>query len=136
MKTLKISTTIATLNLVLFMSVSSIAKPFTHSEGDLIKSGVKNQIEVVKSTITEVTSDVSSENQFGHLKFDASKFNTETEVFELPLNTMDYLRFDASDFYLTSDLSEMPVDEFGYLRFDVNNYPVKTSVAIDELPVN
>ena len=160
MKTSKLITTIATLNLVLFMSVTSIAKPITHTEGDIIKSGVIKQIEAVKSTITGITSDVSSENKFSHLRFDASKFNIETEVVELPLNTMDYLRFDASDYNstsdfsempvddfaylrfdgtsnnLTSELSEMPVNEFDYLRFDVNMYSNETSAVIDELPVN
>jgi len=160
MKTLKISTTIATLNLVLFMSVSSIAKPFTHIEGDIIKSGVKKQIEAVKSTITEITSNVSSENDFSHLRFDVNKYNAGTELSELPLSSMDYLRFNVNDFIGTTDLSEMPVNDFGYLHFDVNNYnntsetfempvnyldylhfdvnkySVETSVAIDELPVN
>lgn len=160
MKTSKITTTLVTLNLVLFMSVSSIAKPLTSSEGDIIKSGVKKQIEAVKSTISEITSNVSSGIDFSHLRFDVNKFNTETEVKELPLNSMDYLRFDASDFNNISDFSEMPVNEFDYLSFDVNNYinaseisemPVddfdylrfdvnknsfENSVTIDELPVN
>lgn len=161
MKTSKITTTLATLNLVLFMSVSSIAKPVAAYEGDIIKSDVKKQIEAVKSTINEITSNVSAENKFSHLRFDVSKFNVETEVVELPVNTMDYLRFDASDFNKSSDLTEMPVNnlnylrfdadryntpstdinempvnEFDYIRFDVNKYSNETSAAIDELPVN
>ena len=160
MKTSKITITLATLNLVLFMSVSSFAKPFTSYEGDIIKSGVKKQIEAVKSTISGITSNVSSENDFSHLRFEVSKFNTESKIVELPLNTMDYLYFDANDFNLTTDLTEMPVDDFGfirfninsfnyaseisempvddfhYLRFDVNKYSDETSVDIDELPAN
>jgi len=134
MKTSKITTTLATLNLVLFMSVSSIAKPITAVEGDIIKSGVKKQIEAVKGTITEIASNVSSEKELSHLRFDVNKFNTETEVVELPLNSMDYLRFDAGDFNNTSDLSEMPVSDFGYIRFDVNNY--NNASEISEMPVN
>lgn len=163
MKTSKITTTLATLNLVLFMSVSSIAKPVTSYEGDIIKSGVKKQIEAVKSTISEITSNVSSGNDFSHLRFDVSKFNTETEVVELPLKSMDYLRFDTSNYsygnsseitelpsmnsidYIrfdvnsytnASEISEMPVNEFDYLRFDVNKYSVESTVIVDELPVN
>ncbi|MDO9256046.1 MAG: hypothetical protein Q7U54_11075 [Bacteroidales bacterium] len=160
MKTSKIITTIASLNLVLFMSVSSIAKPVTNYEGDIIKSGVKKQIEAVKGTITEIASNVSSGNEFSNLRFDVNKFNAETEVVELPLNSIEYLRFDARDFNTSSDLSEMPVNEFDYLHFDVNSYTIAseisdmpvnsfdylrfdvkkysvgTSVAIDELPVN
>ena len=134
MKKSKIITTIATLNLVLFMSVSSIAKPVTNYEGDVIKSGVKKQIEVVKTTITEKASNLSSENEFSNLRFDVNKFNTETEVVELPLNSMDYLRFDTSDFNVSSDLSEMPANDFGYLRFNVKNY--NSDSEISEMPVN
>jgi len=161
MKTSKIILTLATLNLVLFMSVSSIAKPVTNYEGDIINSGVKKQLEAVKSTMSKITSNVTSGNDFNHLRFDVNKFNADTEVAELPLNSMDYLRFDANNFsegiasgitelptrnqfdYLrfdvtnfnnTCDLSEMPFNEFDYLRFDMNKYSGETSVTLDELP--
>lgn len=163
MKTSKIATTLVTLNLVLFMSVSSIANPFANKTGDIVKKSVKNQIEVVKSTIVEIASTAVTENEFSHLRFDVNKFNTESTVTELPMNSLDYLRFNVNNYsnkvtseitelpiqnefaYLrfdsnnydnTSDLNEMPVNEFDYLRFDVNKYSVETSIAIDELPVN
>lgn len=136
MKTSKIITTLATLNLVLFMSVSSIAKPVTIIEGDIIKSGVKKQIEVVKNSVSELTSNVASEKEFSHLRFDVNKFNTETEVVELPLNQFNYLRFDVNSYNNASEILEMPVNEYDYLRFDVNKYSDATSVNLDELPVN
>lgn len=163
MKTSKIITTIATLNLVLFMSVSSIANPFAGSTGDIAKKSVKNQIEAVKSTIVDRASSIELDNKFSHLRFDVNKFNTESSLTELPMNSLNYLRFDASNYtdgiaseitelplmnefdYLRfdvnnfsndSDLSEMPANEFDYLRFNVNNYLNENSVAVDELPVN
>ncbi len=163
MKTSKIITTLTILNLVLFMSVSSIAKPFTNYEGDIIKSHAKQQIEAVKSTISEIAVPASFEDEYSHLRFDLNKFSTESSIAELPLNSFDYLRFDASKFndeilseitelpsmnefeYLrfdatnfgsTSEISEMPANEFRYLQFDVNKLRNETSAAIDELPAN
>jgi len=163
MKISKIITTIAALNLVLFMSVSSIANPLINKTGDIVKKGVKNQIEVVKSSIVEKALPSSADSEFSHLRFDVNKFNTENGIVELPLNSLDYLRFNISNYsnevtseitelpsinefdYLrfdsnrfdnTSDLNEMPVNEFDYLRFNVNNLLNETSVTIDELPVN
>jgi len=163
MKTSKIITTLAALNLVLFMSVSSIAKPVTNKEGDIIKSGAKKQIEAVKSTIIEKAASASSEDEFSHLRFDLKKFSTESSIAELPVNSFDYLRFDASkyndgitseitelpamnefeylrfdatNFSCTSDVSEMPANEFDYLKFDAYNSKNGTSTSIDELPAN
>lgn len=115
MKTSKIITSIAALNLILFMSVSTIANPVAGHEGDIIKTGVRKHIEVVKSTVTEIASPSTSENEFSHLRFDVDKFvnNNETEIYELPAAT-----------------------EFNYLRFDVDKYSDGTSTSIDELPVN
>jgi len=159
MKTSKITTTFPTLSLVLFMSVTTIAKPVINPEGDLVKTGVKKQIEAVKSVITE-TAAPAQINEFRHLRFDENKFNTGSRAEELPMNYMrfdantfpvgitseitdlpvmnqfDYLRFDGTNFDNAADLSEMPVKEFDYLRFDANNYSAETSVANDELPVN
>jgi hypothetical protein len=161
MKTSKIITSFATLNLVLFISVSSIAKPFTRCEGDIVKTGVKKQIELAKSSIRENGTSVSSENEFSNLRFDVNKFINESEVAELTntitetlrfnvskfintntgsselpvANEFDYLRFDVSNFINSSDLSEMPVNEYDYLRFDVNKYSMETPVFIDQLPV-
>jgi hypothetical protein len=157
MKTSKIFTTIATLNLVLFMSVSSIANPLIRHEGDIVKTGVKKQIPSVKTSISESTKPVSSENEFGNLRFDVNKFikdsevaelthniienvrfdvnkfiNTDTEISELPVaNEFDYLRFDVRNFNNSSDLTEVPVNEFDYLRFDVNKYSNENSAVID-----
>jgi hypothetical protein len=107
MKTSKIILTLATLNLVLFMSVSSIAKPVTNYEGDIIKSGVKKQLEAVKTSISVSATPVSFENEFSNLRFDINKFiNTNTEISELPVAT-----------------------EFDYLRFDVKNYSDETNMT-------
>jgi hypothetical protein len=163
MKTSKIITTIAALNLIFFMSVSSIANPLTTKTGDIVKKSANKKIEVVKTKIVDLASSVSSENEFSHLRFDVNKFNTESGVVELPVNSLDYLRFDARNYtdgtgseitdlpvmnefsYLrfdvanfnnTSDFNEMPVNEYDYLRFDVNNYSNVNSFDINELPVN
>jgi len=163
MKTSKIITTIAALNLILFMSVSSIANPLTNKTGDIVKKSASKKMEIVKTKIVDLASSVSSENEFSHLRFDVNKFNTESGIVELPLNSLDYLRFDARNFanvtgseitelpvmnefdYLrfdvtnfnnTSDFNEMPVNEYDYLRFDVNNYSYENSPVINELPVN
>jgi hypothetical protein len=157
MKTSKIISTIAALNLVLFMSVSSIANPLTRYEGDIIKTGVKKQIEAVKTSINEISSPGSSDSEFSNLRFDVNKFitdsevvelthniietvrfdvnkfiNTNTEISELPVaNEFDYLRFDVRNFNNSSDLNEVPVNEFDYLRFDVNNYSNENTSDID-----
>ena len=158
MKISKIITTIAALNLILFMSVSSIANPFTANTGDIVKKSVKNKIEAVTGNRVGIASPVSSENEFSHLRFDVNKFDTEKRSEELPLNSLDYLRFDANNYsvgitseitelpsmnefeYLHFDatdfdnatgLDEMPVNEFDYLRFDVNRYSVENSISMD-----
>lgn len=158
MKIAKIITTIAALNLILFMSVSSIANPFTANTGDIVKKSVKNKIEVVTGNLVKIASPVSSENEFSHLRFDISKFDTEKRSEELPLISLEYLRFDANiysvginseitelpsmnefeylhfdatDFYNASGLDEMPVNEFDYLRFDVNRFSVENSISMD-----
>lgn len=163
MKTSKIITTLAALNLVLFMSVSSIAKPFTKNEGDINKSTVKKQIEAVKTTIIDKAAPASSEDEFNHLRFDLKKFSTESSIAELPLNSFNYLRFDASkyndgitseitelpsmnefeylrfdatNFSCTYDVSEMPANDFDYLQFDVTEFTIETPANTDELPVN
>ena len=163
MKTLKIITTLATLNLVLFMSVSTIANPFSISTGDIVKTNVLNQKEAVKGPLSENAPTASIENEFSPLRFDVNKFSTENGDTELPLNSLNYLRFDVSnytevsrleitelplvnefdymrfnpsDFGNPSELNEMPIGEFDSLRYDVNNFLHQTSAAMDELPVN
>jgi|APIni6443716594_1056825.scaffolds.fasta_scaffold90252_1 hypothetical protein len=162
MKTSKITTTISTLNIVLFLSISSVANSFTGNTGDDNIKSVSNQTESAYSKFGDVSSSIDPGNEFSHLRFDANKFNIESAEEELPLNSLDYLRFDATnfsegisselselpvmnqfdylrfevaDFNITSDLSEMPVNEFTYLRFDVNNFMSETSDSNAELPV-
>jgi len=161
MKTLKISTTIATLNLFLFMSVSAIANSFIGKTGEVDNKGGDNETESVKSTFVDVTSTIVSGNEFIHLRFDVNKFNTESGVEDLPIKSLDYLRFDASrysdgttpetnelpvmnqfdylrfnvtEFQNRSDLSEMPVNEFAKLRFDVSDF--NSASDLSEMPVN
>lgn len=161
MKTSKIITTLATLNLVLFMTVASIANPFARNTGDILKTGAKNQISGANSAV-EPTS-ATSENEYSHLRFDVNSFIKESEIAELIHNAKSYLRFDVSNFigendteilemplandleYLRFDVNnfdgnssdeytEMPVNEFDYLRFDVNRYSAENNCSMEELP--
>jgi len=161
MKTLKIITTLATLNLVLFMTVASIANPLASSTGDILKTGAKNQVSSENSSVVPVSA--ISENEFSHLRFDVNSYIKESEIAELVHNAKSYLRFDVSNFLgendteilempLENDLeylhfnvnnfagnssdeyTEMPVNEFNYLRFDVNRYSVENNSSMDELP--
>lgn len=139
MKTSKIIATIATLNLVLFMSVSSIANPVTGYEGDIVRTGVKKQIEIIKSAVTEIASPLTSGNELSFLRFDVNKFVHESKVAEQAQNITETVRFDVDKFINTNEteMSELPAStDFSKLRFDVNKYSDSTSVAIDELPVN
>lgn len=135
MKTSKIIKSIAALNFILFMSVTSIAKPSANFEGDLVKAGVEKQIEVVDCTVLKIAPTASSENEFIHLRFDVTHFNTEIGVTELPSNSLDYLRFEASNYTngVTSEITELPLmNEFNYLRFDVNNF--RKTPDLTEMP--
>jgi hypothetical protein len=152
---------IAAFSLILFMSVTSIAKPSANFEGNLVKAGVEKQIEVVNCAILKTASTVSFKNEFIRLRFDVTYFNAEIGVTELPSNSLDYLRFEASNYtngvtseitelplmnefnYLhfnvnnfnkTSDLTEMPSFEFDYLRFNVNKFANENTGSINELP--
>jgi hypothetical protein len=125
MKTAKFTSAIATLSLVFFMSLTSVANSGTSYSGDLVKSGDKNL-------------DVSgvSESEYNYLRFDVDNYiNTnESEAIELPLeNEFEYLRFDANNFTesIPERLTEFPVNEFDYLRFDVNNYSATGNSVID-----
>jgi hypothetical protein len=133
MKTSKIITTIATLNLVLFMSVSSIANPLTRYDGDIVKTSVKKQIEVIKPSNIENPTPVSSEKEFSNLRFDVNKYINDSEVAELTQNIIETVRFDVNKFINTNtEISELPVaNEFDYLRFDVKNYSNENSNYID-----
>jgi hypothetical protein len=124
MKTSKIITSIVTLNLILFMSVTSMANTVTINTGEIRKSGA----------VAEFTS-ASVE----YLRFDLNNYiGVESEISELPAESdFDYLRFGVNNFTLesTTDLTEMPVNEFDYLRFDVSEYTNSTEGEIDEMPV-
>jgi hypothetical protein len=153
MKTAKFTSAIATLSIVLFMSIASIANSSFFYSGDLPKSGDKN------SLLSNM-----SEKDFSYLRFDVTKYSNENEEADMVHNTLNYLRFDVNKYiisteseaidlpaanefeYLRFDVnnyndgspansSELPVNEFNYLRFDVNNYVSGSTDFIDELPV-
>jgi hypothetical protein len=135
MKTTKIITTLATLNLILFMSVTTIANPTVRQTNDGEKSSVKKQLSSVN--IDAVSSTLV--NEFSHLRFDVNDFinadNAETT--EMPLTSeLEYLRFDVSNFTTdnSAELSEMPANEFDYLRFDVSKFENENTITMDELP--
>lgn len=139
MKTTKIITTLATLNLVLFMSITSIADPYTRHTGDIVKSAVKSQISKSKGNSTESVSSVTSEIEFAYLRFDVTNFTSGDKTTELPVNSLDYLRFDVNNFMNTNLTEEMdlPVkNEFDYLRFDVNNFIQNNAVDSNSLIEN
>jgi hypothetical protein len=151
MKTVKLTSAITTLSLVLFMSFASIANSSNLKFGDFSRTGKKS---------LEITN--TSANDFSYLRFDVNKFINENNETDLIHSSLDYLRFDVNDFvsksetiemelpaanefeYLrfnvtnftesnSNDMIDLPVNEFDYLRFDVNNY--STPGVIDELPV-
>ena len=128
MKISKITFAIATLSLVLFMSLASIANSSLSNTGDLPKSGAKS---------LSVTT--ASEKDFSYLRFDANNYINEKEEAEAIDNSLDYLRFDVNDFVNKTDCEaiELPVaNEFEYLRFDVNNFMGSNSENMNELPAN
>jgi hypothetical protein len=126
MKTSKFTSAIATLSLVLFLSVSSYANTSASNSGDLPKSGDK-------SLATYST----SEKDFNYLRFDVKKFINENEESDLIYNSLDYLRFDVTNFINETEVTELPVaNELEYLRFDVNNFIDNNPDNITELPVN
>jgi len=127
MKTVKLISAIATLSLVLFMPMASIANSAALNTGDLPKSDSRN-----------LNISTSTEKDFSYLRFDANKYINEKEEADAIDNSLEYLRFDVNDFMSanTSEASELPVaDEFEYLRFDVNNFTEINSEASTELPV-
>jgi len=139
MKTSKIIATLATLNLILFMSAASIANPYSRHTGDGVKTTVNKEINAAKGNITELNSSATSGNEFSYLRFDVNKFSCENESSESLTNSLSYLRFDASTFVTenAAQISELPVaTEFEYLRFDVNNFTERIASNLNEMPVN
>jgi hypothetical protein len=153
MKTSKLTSAIATLSLVLFLSIASIANSNSFYSGDLPKSGDKsmNVTSPAEKDLSYLRFDVNryinkdeiaeiKHSSLDYLRFNASEFMNESnaETMELPLaNELEYLRFDVNNFIEGNDYSmiELPVNEFDYLRFDVNNFISTGNNVIDEMPV-
>lgn len=132
MRTLKISTAIATLNLALFMSVVTTANPFTSNTGDVVKSGVKKQITLAGNALSN-----KADSDFNYLRFDVTKFTSETDIDELPATNMDYLRFDLKKYIdgKNTEITELPAETaYGYLRFDINEFISISNADNFELP--
>jgi hypothetical protein len=153
MNTTKLTSAIATLSLVLFMSIASIADSSSFYSGDLLKSGDKSvsvtytserdlsnlRLDVNKY-VNENETNEATHSLLDYLRFDVNKFINETDVetMELPItNEFEYLRFDVNNFIEsnTENVTELPVNEFNYLRFDVNKFAAAGNNAIEELPV-
>jgi len=137
MKTTKIITTIAALNLVLFMSTASIANSYTGKTRDVVKSSINDQISAVTNIHDATASPATSKNEFNHLRFDVNKYIRESEAAENMTNLMNHLRFNVNNFINASETQvyELPAaHELDYLRFDVNNYTGSTAGEMDELP--
>jgi hypothetical protein len=128
MNTSKLSSAIATLSLVLFMSIASKANSAIFYSGDLPKSGNKSM-----SVANTIDKDLT------YLRFNVNKYVNETEAAEVLHSSLDYLRFDVNNYIETenSESMELPVkNEFDYLRFDVNNFTESNTDSMIELPVN
>jgi len=125
MNTSKFTSAIATLSLVLFMSIASIANSNIFYSGDLPKSADKTM---------SVTA--ASEKDLSYLRFDVNKYVNENETAEVTHSSLDYLRFDVAEYINETEVSEMPSNEFGYLRFDANNFTESYTDIMTELPVN
>lgn len=156
MKTTKFITTISSLTFIFFMSVTSIANSNTTGDGEKTSA---TRISVLKNMIADAASSETTVNEFEYLRFDVSRFtsesgetevtrdlenemrfdvnkymNTEASVTELPSAVeYEYLRFDANAFG-SAEMNEMPAGEFDYLRFDVNSYTALNPVPVDEMP--
>lgn len=130
--------TFAILNLVLFLSISAIAKPVTSTTGDIEKSGVKKQI--TATGIPNSSNTKTAGTDFNYLRFDVNSFidAKEFDINELPVVTdFGYLRFDVNEFIKTSNADhDLPENDFDYLRFDVRDFSGTTSSELYELPLN
>ena len=132
----KINTTLATLALVFFMSVSSIANSFSLPTGDGETSALANRS--VSGKITAVASKLSVETKFSYLRFDVNKFMKRNAI-EIKHSSLDYLRFNVNEFVDANEpsVSELPVsNEFEYLRFDASTYARSENTEVTELPAS
>jgi len=139
METTKITTTLASLTMIFFMSTSSIANTYSSYSGDGEKTNVNNQISAARNTIDAAISTSATPDEFIQLRFDVNNFvkADKSEISELPsANEFKYLRFDANNFSGSNsgEVSDMPVNEFDYLRFDVNKYESENIISTYELP--
>ena len=137
MKTTKIITAITSLSLILCISFGLTANPSTIRTGDVVKTGVKNQITASKNTLNEIVTPAAFENKFDYLRFDVSKFVIENETSEVLLPSLSYLHFNVNSFIAKSGVAEIPsMIEFDYLRFDAKRFSGNNASVISELPSN
>ena len=132
----KINTTLATLALVFFMSVSSIANSLSLPVGDGEITTSANR--TVSGKITAVASKLSVETKFSYLRFDVNKF-MKRNMIEVNHSSLDYLRFNVNEFVDANEpsVSELPVsNEFEYLRFDASTYARSENTEVTELPAS
>ncbi len=139
MKKTKIITTLSTLNLVLFMAMSSMANSYTGQTGDNVKTNFKNPISTGTKTVEAASSVAFSNNDFNNLRFDVNKFMNTSDIgiSELPASVeFDYLRFDVNNFIKgnSNDQTEETVNEFAYLRFDIKKFERENTVSTMEFP--
>lgn len=134
-KTLITLTTFAALNLVLFTSEIN-ANTLTSTTGDVVKSGVKNQIAITGIPNSDNT--IIPETDFNYLRFNVNNYSRETTIKELPAAIdFSYLQFDVNEYIETSNADyDMPENEFDYLRFDASDFAGSASSDLDELPLN
>jgi len=123
MKTVKLTSAIATLSLVLFISFASKA-----DSCDLTIS-IKKSLDITNT----------SDQNFSYLRFNVNDFVSKGELAEMELpspNEIEYLRFDVNNFTESNpiDLTDLPVNEFEYLRLDAYKYTTPGMSMIDELP--
>ena len=124
MKTVKLTSAVTTLILVLFMSYASIA-----DSGDL-KTSIKKNLDITNT----------SDQNFSYLRFNLNDYLSKGELTEMELpsaNEFEYLRFNVNNFTESNpiDVIDLPVNEFEYLHFNVYNYTIQGMCMIDELPV-
>lgn len=139
MKTTKITTALASLTMIFFMSTSSMANINSRYSGDGEKTSVKNHVSVVKINLGATAPVATSGNEFSHLRFDVNNFiaSDKSEFLEMNIaNQFEYLHFDVSNFSAnnTAEVTEIPSNEFDYLRFDVSKFECKNAISTIELP--
>ncbi len=138
MKTTKITTTLASLALIFFMSTSSMANINGSYTGDGEKTSVRNHISPVKINLGATAASATSGNEFSHLRFDVNNFiaSDKSEFLEMNIaNQFEYLHFDVSNFSAndTAEVTEIPVNGFEYLRFDANKFESENAISTNEL---